>query len=410
MSISAPILKQVLLVDDDPILSAVLEAFFLDGRAEKVLTACNGIEAVEIANQHTGDLDFILCDLNMPGMDGVQLLRNISDCGYTGPIAILSGEDRSIVSLAARMASSLNVNLAGVLSKPVNFDELDDIITESLRNSDGQRGRSVAEITETQLQGALANGHITPFYQPKIEVATGKLVGVEALARWICPENGMIGPDQFIPLAEETGQISELTSSIINGVCDSAATWRQLDRDFSIAINLSVGVLNNRDLPDQVALNIATSGLDRSNFTFEITESQLLEQSADPMEVLARLRMMGFGLSIDDFGTGYSNLEMLRDFPFCELKIDRSFVTNAMIDNSARAGAEACIDLGKKLGLRIVAEGVEKMEDWAFVANHKVDHLQGFLIAKPMPMDELKKWISAYQGQSANMSRALKFG
>ena len=410
MSISTPVMKHVLLVDDDPILLAVLESFFLDGRAEKVFTATNGIEAVEVAKRLAGDLNFILCDLNMPGMDGVQFLRNISECQYSGNIAILSGEDRSILSLAARMASSHNLNLVGALSKPVNYDELDRVIIESFKDPNPEIANNVAKITEGQLRDAIAKNQITSFYQPKIEVATGKLVGVEALARWICPERGLIGPDQFIPLAEESGQIYDLTSCIIDATCSNADTWRKIDPNFKIAINLSVAVLNNLLLPDEIAVNISTHGLVRSNFTFEITESQLLEQKADPMEVLARLRMMGFELSIDDFGTGYSNLEVLREFPFSELKIDRSFITNAMIDNSAKAGAEACIDLGKKLGMRLVAEGIEKMEDWEFVAHRDVDHLQGFLIAKPMPMDKLKKWISAYQTQSVNMSRALKFG
>lgn len=400
-------LGQVLVVDDDPVLITVIEAFLLDGRAEVVHTAQNGVEATKKLVQLAKKLDFIFCDLNMPDMDGLQFLRQVSNFNYTGPMAIISGEDRSILSLATKLAASLDLNLASAISKPLNFDELDHVIA-------GARGQiykpitnPVEKVSEQRLRTALAEQEFTAFYQPKIETSSGRLIGVEALARWKCPNDGWIRPDQFIPVAEKSDLIVELTRNIISVVAGHAGHWHEIGPDFGISINLSANVLSDIDLPNDIEAEFTGNNLDFSKFTFELTESQLLRQNTNTLETLARLSLKGFKLSIDDFGTGFANLEMIRDFPFSELKLDRSFISRATSDISARASAEACIELGKKLDMILVAEGIEKVEDWSFCLERDVDHLQGFLIAKPMPVEDLRKWIPVYNAKAAHLARAV---
>ena len=395
-------IKTVLIIDDDPILRVVAESYFKSRGSDRIESAANGAEALKIIDARGAGIDFILCDLNMPELDGVQFLRLLKERDYRGPIAILSGEHEAVVVLAENLATKHELNLVGALRKPLNFEQLDQLVRKSEDHLQEYDKTSLSDLKECDLKAALSGGQIRVFYQPKIETATGRIAGAEALVRWDHPERGIVRPQHFIPLAESSSLIEELTNQVIQITIGDAARWRKLKINFKVAINLSVDVLYNLNLPDEIAARVDASELDRSQFVFEITESRLLEQNTVPMEVLARLRMMGFDLSIDDFGTGYSNLEHLKEFPFNELKIDQSFVSNATTDNRAKASVEASVSLGKKLGLRLVAEGVETAADWEFISNMGVDQVQGFLIAKPMPMDALFEWYFDYRAKYVN--------
>jgi len=394
--------KTVLIIDDDPILRVVAESYFQSRGAQNVESAVNGAEALKIIDAHGAGIDFILCDLNMPQLDGVQFLRLLKERDYRGPIAILSGEHEAVVLLAENLATKHDLNLVGALRKPLNFEQLDQLVRKSEDHPKEYDKTGPSELKKCDLKAALSDGQIRVYYQPKIDIATGRIAGAEALVRWDHPERGIIRPHRFIPLAESSSLIEDLTNQVIQAAIKDVARWQKLKINFQVAINLSVDVLYNLNLPDEIAAHVDASELDRSQFIFEITESRLLEQNAIPMEVLARLRMMGFDLSIDDFGTGYSNLEHLKEFPFSELKIDKSFVSNATTDHRAKASVEASVSLGKKLGLRLVAEGVETAADWEFISNMGVDQVQGFLIAKPMPMDALFEWYFDYRAKYVN--------
>ncbi|GBF25787.1 putative signaling protein [bacterium MnTg02] len=395
-------IKTVLIIDDDPILRVVAESYFKSRGSERIESAANGAEALKIIDARGAGIDFILCDLNMPELDGVQFLRLLKERDYRGPIAILSGEHEAVVVLAENLATKHELNLVGALRKPLNFEQLDQLVRKSEDHLQEYDKTSLSDFKECDLKAALSGGQIRVFYQPKIETATGRIAGAEALVRWDHPERGIVRPQHFVPLAESSSLIEELTNQVIQTAIEDAARWRKLKINFKVAINLSVDVLYNLNLPDEIAARVDASELDRSQFIFEITESRLLEQDTVPMEVLARLRMMGFDLSIDDFGTGYSNLEHLKEFPFTELKIDQSFVAHATTDHRAKASVEASVSLGKKLGLRLVAEGVETAADWGFIAKMGVDQAQGYLIAKPMPMDALLEWYFEYRAKCVN--------
>lgn len=394
--------RTVLVIDDDPILRAVAESYFQSRGAVQVHCAVNGAEALNIIDEQRAHIDFILCDLNMPEMDGVQLLRFLKQRDYTGPIAILSGEQETVVSLAENIAQKHELNIVGALRKPLNFDDLDRLILKSGVQPQDYEADVPSVFTKSELKSAITNDEIVVYYQPKISIATGRIAGAEALVRWNHPDLGIVGPDHFVALAEHCDLIGDLTRFVTRTAIDDAVRWHKLRLKFKVAVNMSVKVLNNLDLPDEIAASVDASGLARSQFIFEVTESRLLEKNTVSMEVLARLRLLGFDLSIDDFGTGYSNIEHLREYPFNELKIDQSFVCKATSDVRAKASVEASVALGKKLGLRIVAEGIEKREDWEYVAKTGVDEVQGFLIARPMPMDSLLEWYFEYRAKCVN--------
>ncbi|MCF6199905.1 MAG: EAL domain-containing protein, partial [Hyphomicrobiaceae bacterium] len=380
--------SDVLIIDDDPLLLVVAESYFRAKGSKNIRTAQDGLVALKVLDELEVQPGLILCDLNMPNIDGLQFLRLLKQQDYDGPVAILSSEHQSIISMAEKLAKTHDLNIVAALSKPLKPIELDNILLTLKKPVLASMPTARQQISKKELQCAIASGNIIPWYQPKVDAQTGRIVGVEALARWVLPDGDIIEPDNFIPLAEQTGLIKLLTQKIIRQVIKDAKRLTRLRLNLGIAINLSVNVLDDVEFPDQIAFLIDESNLASSMFTFEITESGIIEKGAVPIEVLARLRMLRFGLSIDDFGTAHSNLEHLIQFPFTELKIDRMFVSNARADEKAMASVETSITLARKLGLSIVAEGVEAQEDWKYLDKLGVDELQGFLFSKALPFDE----------------------
>jgi len=223
-------------------------------------------------------------------------------------------------------------------------------------------------ITAQELEEGLENGALQVVFQPKISVATRELVGVEALARWRHPDRGMLGPAAFIPLAEESGKNKALTEAIFACAMAQAGEWHAAGLDLQVAVNVSVDVLDSVDLPERLVASAEAEGINPSRVIIEVTESRLMTDPRAPLEVLTRLRLKGIMLSIDDFGTGYSSMEQLKRIPFTEFKIDRGFVHGAADEPATRAILESSVALGKTLGLKVVAEGLETQEDWYLVA------------------------------------------
>ena len=388
-------MTSVLVVDDDPIVCEVTKAYFEKSGVERISVAHNGRDALDIVDGHQGALDFILLDLKMPVMDGVQFLRHMHGRDYRGTIGIVSGEGAAILSLAMDLARKCGLKVVGPLSKPFGAASLDALIVTPDTLRPVRNGES-SSLTASELEEAIMSQQIKAYYQPQIDVATHAVTGVEALARWHHPERGLVAPDRFVPLAEDNGLMPLLTEQMIENVISDIDELNRVNPHLSMSINLGAAILNDTAFPDALALKIDERGQDRARFTLELTESKMVDDSVDSMEVLARLDLAGFELSLDDFGTQFSNIEQLTKYPFKELKIDRSFVQSAATDDRSRATVETCVSLGRQLGMRVVAEGVETNEDISFLSGLGVDLLQGYRIAKPMPIDALVTWADSY--------------
>ena len=385
-----------LVVDDEDFMRNLIVRVLGRLGCEQVTTTESGTHALDVFDTADDEPQIVLCDLNMPGMDGIEFLRHLAERDFGGAIVLISGEDRRILQTAESLAQAHALNILGAISKPVTPPQL----TEVLSKFAGARAAAAAPaarpdddaISLDELRAAIAGDQLEPFFQPKISVATRELVGVEALVRWRHPERGLVPPFMFIPLAEENGLIDPLTDVVFDKAMARGGEWRADGLNIKISVNISVDSLTNLELPDQIATRAAAAGVDPANVVLEVTESRLMQDVARTLETLTRLRLKGIGLSIDDFGTGYSSMEQLQRIPFVELKIDRAFVNGTATNADARAILQSSVDLANKLELSTVAEGVEDQDDWDQVATAGCDEVQGYFIARPMPSGELLGW------------------
>jgi len=252
-----------------------------------------------------------------------------------------------------------------------------------------------------QVRPAMENHEFALHYQPKVSVKDGRTVGVEALIRWQHRERGLVEPDEFIPMLERTALLRPLTLYVINEALRQAHAWARQGLTLEVAVNLSPRSLLDPQLPDQVAALLSQWSIPPEHLTLELTESFLVADSGRSVGTMALLSEVGITLSIDDFGTGYSSLSHLKRLPIQEIKIDRSFVVNMREDPNDRMIVQATVDLGRNLGLRVVAEGVEDAETMERLVEMGCDMAQGYHLCVPMPGREITRWMEERGGASA---------
>ncbi|MBR0684732.1 GAF domain-containing protein [Bradyrhizobium manausense] len=247
---------------------------------------------------------------------------------------------------------------------------------------------------ESALRRALEREQFSLNYQPKVDMETGQITGVEALLRWSHPDLGNVSPAQFIPLAEETGLIVPIGRWVLNEACAQAMAWQRRGLlPLSMAVNLSPRQFADEHLLQDVDEALAASGMSPVLLQLEVTESMMMRNVGRALKVLDAIQSRGIRLAIDDFGTGYSSMSLMKHFPIDTIKIDRSFVRDLPQDSEDQAIAQAIISMGKALGMTVVAEGVENAEQETFLRTHGCDEMQGFLIAKPLPANQMAELL-----------------
>ena len=246
-----------------------------------------------------------------------------------------------------------------------------------------------------QFRDALHDEAITVAFQPKTELRTGRVVGVEALARWHHPDHGDVSPEVFIPLAEQAGLIEDLTDQVFTVSLRAVAGWRSRGHDVGVAVNLSPLSLVNEALPRMVARRLEEAKVPATTLTIEITEQWMIGDTHRALRIIDQLHDIGVRISIDDFGTGHSSLTNLRHLPISELKIDRSFVTEMLVEDHDEVIVRSTIDLGHNLGMTVVAEGVETAEIQDRLRALGCDQVQGYGICRPLPFDKLNRWFDS---------------
>lgn len=387
----------VLILDDDSfvlrLMSHQLELLGLGN-----ITACQeGVDALALLEGADTSFDLIVLDLQMPGMDGVEFMRHLVRLQYNGGLLLVSGEDERILHTAEKLSRAHQLNVVGALHKPVSPEQFQRLLGNHARRDAAGPDATRKSYAAAELRRAISNDELINYYQPKVDVRSGQVVGVETLVRWQHPQDGLVYPDQFIHEAEESGLIDDLTYSVLKKALRHARDWLDNRLIQHVSVNVSMENLKSLNFPDRVVREAVAAGVPLKHLVLELTESRLIKNLLTLLDIFTRLRLKQIRLSIDDFGTGHSSLVQLRDFPFDELKVEKSFVHEAYRDASIQAIYEASVVMAAQLGMTSVAEGVEDQDDWNFLQTSGGDLAQGYFIARPMPAEALPDWIVAWE-------------
>lgn len=393
---------RVLVVEDHALQCIYLRDLLLDAGFAQVETAQDCRQALDLLAAQ--EFDLIVLDLEMPDMDGMQFIRLLASTHPQIRLAITSAWPVRILESASLLARNWKLDVQGIFPKPITAEHAAQLgaslhLAQQKRQAGGQHTaeRSPARLPDmnrTALEQALQTRQIIGWYQPKQSLADGRITGAEALARWVHPEHGVISPADFLPAITESGLERALLLHILDQVLLDYQHWRQAGHHITLNVNLPSHLLDEAALPDLLLEKVQSRDVPPGDITFELLESSRTHDSGDLLLGSSRLRLKGFGLAQDDFGIGYSSMQALTSVPFTELKIDRSFVSGASHDANLAAAITASVQLGKRLGMSITAEGIETAADLALVRDAGCDYAQGYLIARPMPREAFSAFLA----------------
>ncbi|CAN5530651.1 EAL domain-containing response regulator [soil metagenome] len=387
----------ILLVDDDPFMLGVLSQT-LRGMGYPTLRTASGAQiALDLLKREAGVVDLIICDLNMPGMDGIEFLQTLSATSFSGSIILLSGEGLRVMHTVQKLLGSSRLVILGAIEKPANQAGLRVLLDHWNPAGAAPRRPPALSFECDEIRAAVDAAQWVLHYQPKVDLKTGFVTGMEALVRWDHPLHGLVYPDNFISTVEECGAIDTLTDWVMNEAFTQVARWRRTGLSLQMAVNVSMDNLRTPGFAAHVTALARRAAVSPGELTLEITESRLMSPTPVPLEILVRLRLGRFGLSIDDFGTGHSSLAQLRDVPFTELKVDRGFVQGARHNQIIRPILDGSIGIAKRMGMHSVAEGVETEDDWMLLQEIGCDLAQGYFIGRPMPLEKVESWLADWK-------------
>ena len=383
--------RRLLILDDEPAVAQTV-AFAAERHGFAVRMSQSALAFFK--DVASFDPSHIIIDLLMPGMDGVEVLRNLAAGGCGANIIMMSGMGSKVLESAQRTGLERGLRIIGTLSKPFKPAELRALLDTHAHHAARPEPLAAAdrEVLLADIAPALRDGQFALHYQPKVRLADGRPAGVEALVRWQHPEFGLLPPDRFLPLIEQSGNMDVLTVCVI----EAGLAWLAETDDGSarqLAINISAGSLTDVGFTDLLHERCARFDVDPARIILELTETTAPQRTAELLDILTRVRLKGFQLSIDDFGTGYSSLVQLAQLPFSEIKIDRSFVWALHSSDEARKIVATTVGLGKQLELTTVAEGVETEAQARALTELQCDQAQGYFFARPMPGDAAQAWL-----------------
>jgi EAL domain-containing protein (putative c-di-GMP-specific phosphodiesterase class I) len=384
-----------LVAEDHDFQRSVLVRILENLGAKEVHEAVDGRAALAIVKDPARPVDIVISDLDMPGMDGMEFIRHLGESAIPVSLILASSLERKLLASIQTMTEAYGIRLLGVVEKPLTPTKLEMLIRlYKPAQAKPDRPRAAGpSFTLDEIAAGLKNDEFAPFFQPKVELATGKVKGAEALARWHHPQHGIVAPYAFIKPLEDNGLIDDLTWVMLRKAAGFCSIWRATGLDATMSVNLSLKSLSDVKIADRVTELVRNQNLEPRHMVLEVTESAATTDVGKALENLARLRMKGFGLSIDDYGTGYSSMQQLTRIAFTEIKIDQSFVTNAAKQESAKVILKSSLDMAKNLKITAVAEGIETQADWNLLRQLGCDLAQGYFIARPMEPGAYLDWV-----------------
>lgn len=391
----------ILIIDDDAFAVKVFTSQLHKLGYKNTEGITDPLKALDYLRAHKSLVKTIVCDLQMPGLDGIELIQKIGEEGYDGRILLVSGEDPRVIRSAQRLVESMRMSLIGAMPKPIKLEALGTLLSAV---SAAQRPVQLhAKMPREQIQSGLETSQFVNFYQPKVNVDTGAVVGWEALIRWEHPVHGLLSPARFLPEMEAAGLGNELLMHVLTGPTGALNLLREQlslgDKKFIVAVNLADSNLLDPRLPEKLLELMQEFGVSPKNLMLEVSEERSTADRTISNTTLSRLALKGFPLSLDDFGAGDTTMSDLSDIAITELKFDRSFVQNVDQDSAQRLSLRSCISMADTLGLNTVAEGVETLEEWNTVKSIGCRVVQGFLVGKPMPVACLAHWYKDWDAR-----------
>ncbi len=387
---------RVLIVDDDGFMRSLIDGMLRSLGVREIYHGEDGAHALGLLAGEAQGVDLVICDLDMPHMDGMEFMRLLAERADGVAVLVLSGKGSALLSSVELMASAFGLRVLGALPKPPTVALLREALTRCRERSADRPSRPIV-IPAAEVFAALKTGEFEPYFQPKVELKTRKVHGAEALARWVSPQRGVLSPAAFIATVEDNGWIDELTCLMIDKAVRWRRRWQQDGLAIPVNVNLSMRSLNDTRFSGRLLSIVAAARGVPRDVILEVTETTAMTDVGRCLESLIRLRLRGFGLSIDDFGTGHSSLQQLGRVPYTELKIDRSFVNGAWQSPRLQAVLEASLEIARKLNLTTVAEGVEAKEDWEYLLSAGCQLGQGYFIATPMRGEDFPRWVRAWR-------------
>jgi EAL domain-containing protein (putative c-di-GMP-specific phosphodiesterase class I) len=388
---------QVMVVEDHGFQRRMALRLLTEAGLREILQAADGQSALDQLEAMPGLADVVIVDLDMPGMDGVELIGHIAQRKLARAVIVASALDPALLITVQSMARAYGLRVLGSVEKPLTSAKLIDVLALFDSEDEGLPTVELGDLTTAELEAAFERDAFVPYFQPQVTFSNGQAIGVEALVRWRRADGSLVRPAQFLRALERAGLIDRLTDTVLARACEWKQRFARDGLHLKLSVNVSMLNLTRVEAADRYQAIVRGAGVDPREVVLEITESSVMEEAAHALNVLARLRLKGFGLSIDDFGTGYSSLSQLSQIPFTELKIDRSFVSGAARQPRKRAVVEASLELARKLNLGVIAEGVETVDEWQLLAGLGCTYAQGFLIGRPVPGEQLAETIAQWR-------------
>jgi EAL domain-containing protein (putative c-di-GMP-specific phosphodiesterase class I) len=381
---------RILIVDDEEEIRSIL-CDFLSARYSCETLSCAQQALTLLACQR---FDLVISDIAMPGMTGLEMLPHLRDIAPDTAIVMISGQRMIESAVAAMRAGALDY-----ITKPFELSQVDDVVRRALAHARQRRelrpSNHSREEETNALKDALANEEFVVHYQPQVRIDSRRAVGAEALVRWRHPRRGLISPSDFIPLAEDTRQIVPLGEFVLRKACEQAREWQRAGGSgFTVAVNVSPCQLREESFSETVKSVLAATQLRPQSLELELTETSLMQNTEVVIKTLVSLRQLGVRIAIDDFGTGYSSLGYLKQLPIDSVKLDASFVKDATSDPDGAVLVMAIITLAHNLRLKVIAEGIEREDQFAFLRLLRCDEGQGYLFGKPVPSRVLASSIA----------------
>ncbi|RHW76134.1 EAL domain-containing protein [Colwellia sp. RSH04] len=379
-----------LLIDDSTVIldyvAKVLEDSFNISNCHKATSSAEAIQVLRSSKS----INLLFLDLNMPNVDGIQFLEKLSQINYKGYVVIMSGVSTQIISSVESLTKNYGLNYIGTLLKPMHESDFVNIINKI--GTSRKKFQSSDSLKTYEIIRAIKNDDIEVMYQPQIELASRKFMGVEALCRMVHPRLGMISPDRFIDKAEESELIIHITLAVLKIAFGDWKKWSMNGLDLKLSVNVSPISLQQPEFADTIFMLLSQFAMPADKLCIEITEGALANDPLQELANLNRLSMRGVALAFDDFGQNNSTIERLQKFPVNYLKLDKSYFIEQKGQLNQLALINSTLSIAKELHIKTIAEGVEDSAVMSLVTDMGCDYGQGYYISKPMKAKDVLAW------------------